>query len=263
MIPKDAALVEIVQYQPFNAKAKQAEQYGKPRYAAAVLRSSGEPKWVDLGDAATIDNSTASMRKALKNKKQPVQQVDRTLDEQVMAPIRPLLGDARHLLLSPDGQLTLIPFEALKDEQDKYLIERYAFSYLTSGRDLLRFQLPSQSRSNAVVFANIDYDQQESGVPRSENRCSVDVLASLQFPPLDYTKEEADKIKEIFPDTKIISGKQGTEAVIKQIQAPSILHLATHAFFHPDQQDNMETRKFRVSTSRKSLVALRFSFSWY
>ncbi len=244
-IPKDAALVEIVRYEPFNAKAKQAEKWGKPRYAAAVLRSSGEPKWVDLGDAATIDNSVASLRQALKNRTQRVKQVDRTLDEQVMAPIRPLLGDARHLLLSPDGQLTLIPFEALKDEQNKYLIQRYAFSYLTSGRDLLRFQLPSQSRSNPVVFANIDYDQQEiataSAMRGSENRRSAD-LASLQFGSLGNTLEEANKIKGIFADTKIISGKQATEAVIKQLQAPSILHLATHGFFVPDQQDNMETR---------------------
>jgi CHAT domain-containing protein len=244
-IPKDAALVEIVRYQPFNPKAKHAEPRGKPRYAAAVLRSSGEPKWVDLGDAATIDNSTASLRTALKNRTQRIKQVDRTLDEQVMAPIRPLLGDARHLLLSPDGQLTLIPFEALKDEQNKYLIQRYAFSYLTSGRDLLRFQLPAKSGYNPVVFANIDYDQQEiataSAMRGSENRRSVD-LASLQFPSLDNTLEEANKIKGIFPDTKIISGKQATEAVIKQLQAPSILHLATHGFFVPDQQDNLETR---------------------
>ncbi|MGI2905139.1 tetratricopeptide repeat protein [Tolypothrix sp. VBCCA 56010] len=259
-IPKDAALVEIVRYQPFNPKAKLAERYGKPRYAAAVLRSSGEPKWVDLGDAATIDNSIASLRKVLaKNPNKGVnvaptivnkptespEQLARKLDRQVMAPIRPLLGDARHLLLSPDGQLTLIPFEALKDEQNKYLIQPYAFSYLTSGRDLLRFQLPANSRSTPVVFANIDYDQQEiataSAVRGSENRRSAD-LASLQFPSLDNTLEEANKIKGIFPNTKIISGKQATEAVIKQLPAPSILHLATHGFFVPDQEDNMETR---------------------
>ncbi|MCV3212162.1 CHAT domain-containing protein [Plectonema radiosum NIES-515] len=273
-IPKDAALVEIVLYYPFNPKAKSdAQTWGKPRYAAAVLRSSGEPKWVDLGDAATIDKSVADLRKVLAkdpnkgvnvaptvvNKPtQSLEQLARKLDQQVMAPIRPLLGDARHLLLSPDGQLTLIPFEALKDEQNKYLIERYAFSYLTSGRDLLRFQLPSQSRSNPVVFANIDYDQQEiataSAMRGSENRRSAD-LASLQFGSLDNTLEEANKIKGIFPDTKIISGKQATEAVIKQLQAPSILHLATHGFFFADQQDNMETRNNVVET--RNFASLR------
>jgi tetratricopeptide (TPR) repeat protein len=65
-IPADAAMVEIVQYKPFNPKGKNdSEQWGKPRYAAVVLRRTGEPKWVDLGDAATIDKSVASFRRVL------------------------------------------------------------------------------------------------------------------------------------------------------------------------------------------------------
>ncbi|MBW4608939.1 MAG: CHAT domain-containing protein [Hassallia sp. WJT32-NPBG1] len=261
-IPKDAALVEIVLYKPFNAKAKgkPAEQWGKPRYAAAVLRSSGKPKWVDLGDAAIIDKSVANLRKVLKDQTLPVQQLARTLDEQVIAPIRPLLGSARHLLLSPDGQLALIPFEALKDEQNKYLIQRYTFSYLTSGRDLLRFQLPANSRSNPVVFANIDYDKQEiaaaSTVRGWENRRSAD-LASLRFDSLSNTLEEANKIKAIFPDTKIISGQQATEAVIKQLQAPSILHLATHGFFVPDQQVSLVGDNFNKQLETRNFASLQ------
>ena len=58
-----------------------------------------------------------------------------------MQPVRALAGDAGHLLISPEGDLNLIPFEALKDQQDRYLIEKYSISYLTTGRDLLRLQL--------------------------------------------------------------------------------------------------------------------------
>ena len=146
-IPADAAMVEIIQYYPINPKAKKpSEQYGKSRYAAVVLRNTGEPSWVDLGDAATIDKSVANFRRVLAfapatnksnskddrgldvtpvpgKRKAQLEELARNLDKQVMAPIRPLLGDARHLLLSPDGQLNLIPFEALKDEQNKYLVE--------------------------------------------------------------------------------------------------------------------------------------------
>ncbi|MCV3215450.1 tetratricopeptide repeat protein [Plectonema radiosum NIES-515] len=256
LIPKDAALVEFVRYQPFNAKAKQAEKSGKLRYAAAVLRSSGEPRWVDLADAETIETSVANLRKALAEKpsdaqtrystttttqKKPTQSVEqlaRTLDRQVMAPIRPLLGDARHLLLSPDGQLAIIPFEVLLDEQNKYLIQRYAFSYLTTGRELLRIKLAPKSFSPPVVFANIDYDQQEITGPSTVRglRNRPDDQANLQFAPLYNTLDEANKIKEIFPDTKVISGKQATETAIKKLQAPSILHLATHGFFITEKE---------------------------
>ncbi|QIR41386.1 tetratricopeptide repeat protein [Tolypothrix sp. PCC 7910] len=265
-IPQDAALVEIVQYNPFNPKAKKdSEQRGKPRYAAAVLRASGEPKWVDLGDAATIDKSVASFRQVLvyapapspennTNSKQRggivpkpadgktsvsrLQKAARALDEQIMAPIRPLLGDARHLLLSPDGQLNLIPFEALKDEQNQYLVQRYAFSYLTTGRDLLSLQTTAKASSNPVVFANIDYDQQDITVAaksRGSNQRSID-FANLKFDPLTSTLAEGQQIQKIIPQTNIILGKQATEAAIKQLNAPRILHLATHGFFLPDKE---------------------------
>jgi CHAT domain-containing protein len=259
-IPQDAAMVEIVQYNPFNPKDN---KFGESRYAAVVLRTSGEPKWVDLGDAATIDKSIASFRRVLargpatsKSNSQErgglnaepadgknLQELARTLDKQVMAPIRPLLGDARHLLLSPDGQLNLIPFEALKDEQNKYLVQRYAFSYLTTGRDLLRLQTTAKQLSNPVVFANIDYQQQETVIAAnptaqtrgSQNRRSVD-FASLTYQPLKATLEEGEKIKEIFPDTNILAGEKATEAAIKQLKLPNILHLATHGFFLPDKE---------------------------
>ncbi len=263
-IPQDAAMVEIVQYKPFNPKGKNDDgKWGESRYAAVVLRTSGEPKWVDLGDDTTIDKSIASFRRVLargpatsKSNSQERRGIDvepaegksleelaRTLDKQVMAPIRPLLGDVRHLLLSPDGQLNLIPFEALKDEQNKYLVQRYAFSYLTTGRDLLRLQTTAKQLSNPVVFANIDYQQQETVIAAnptaktrgSQNQRSVD-FANLTYQPLKATLEEGEKIKEIFPKTNILIGEKATEAAIKQLKTPNILHLATHGFFLPDKE---------------------------
>jgi hypothetical protein len=44
-----------------------------------------------------------------------VRELARALDEKVMRPIRPLWGDARLILLSPDGPLNLIPFGVLVD----------------------------------------------------------------------------------------------------------------------------------------------------
>ncbi|ALF56386.1 tetratricopeptide repeat family protein [Nostoc piscinale CENA21] len=244
-IPQDAALVEIVQYRPFNTKAKtEAQNFGKPRYAAAVLRFKGEPKWVDLGEAAEIDKLAIDFRAALATGR-PYKKLARTLDEKLIAPIRPLLGDANHILISPDGQLTLIPFEVLKDEQDKFLIQRYAFSYLTSGRDLLHFQSNVNNASAPVVLADIDYNNQTqtvasaktTNVRGTENRRSGE-LATLEFPPLENTKEEAAAIKKVLPNAKLLLGKDATETAVKQLHSPSILHLATHGFFIADVEQN-------------------------
>jgi CHAT domain-containing protein len=67
------------------------------------------------------------------------------------------LGNTRTVLLSPDSQLNLIPFAALVDENNRYLVENYSISYLSSGRDLLRLQNQANNRSNPVLIANPDY----------------------------------------------------------------------------------------------------------
>ena len=57
-----------------------------------------------------------------------------------MQPIREKLGDVNHLIISPDSQLNLIPFAALVDENNQYLLGNYQITDLTTGRDLIRFQ---------------------------------------------------------------------------------------------------------------------------
>ncbi|MBD2436273.1 CHAT domain-containing protein [Nostoc sp. FACHB-110] len=261
-IPKDAALVEIVQYEPFNAKAKtDAQKFGKPHYAAAVLHSKGEPKLLDLGEAAEIDKLAIDFRAALATGR-TFKKLARTLDEKLIAPIRPLLGDARHILISPDGQLTLIPFEALKDEQDKFLIQRYAFSYLTSGRDLLHFQSKNHNASAPVVLADIDYNNQTQTVASAkttssrglQNRGSGD-LANLEFDSLPATKEEAVAIKKILPNAKLLLGKDATETAVKQLHSPSILHLATHGFFITDVEQNLNaSRDLELTPNQAKII---------
>ncbi|HLL76511.1 MAG TPA: tetratricopeptide repeat protein, partial [Pyrinomonadaceae bacterium] len=140
-IPQGATLVEFAIYRPYNLKSRSsAENFGAPRYAAYVLPHAGPARWVELGETAAIDGAVAAWRTALANpRRADVRALARNLDERVMRPVRKLLGpEARQLFLSPDGALNLIPFGALADEQDRYLVETYSITYLTSGRDLLR-----------------------------------------------------------------------------------------------------------------------------
>ncbi len=263
-IPKDAALIEIVQYKPYNAKAKTyAQKWGKARYVAAVLRSQGEPKWVELGEAAVIDQLAVNFRAELATKR-PFKENARKLYQQVMEQIRPLLGNARHILISPDGQLTVIPFEALRDEKNQFLIQNYAFSYLTSGRDLLRFQSGVNKASAPVVLADIDYDNQvqavavakTTGVRGEQNLRSGD-LAQLAFDPLNATKDEAAAIKKVLPNAKVLLGQDASETAVKQLQNPSILHLATHGFFITDIEQNLNaSREIQLTPPPQNIVQI-------
>ena len=165
LIPANTALVEIVQYKPFNPKAKPGERFGKPYYAAYIIHSTGEPKWVDLGEAQPINQSVTEFRTSLQTQSLLIKKIARNLDEKVMKPIRPLLGNTKNILLSPDSQLNLIPFAALIDENNQYLVENYSINYLTTGRDLIRLQNHGESKDNPLLMADVDFNQAETSPP--------------------------------------------------------------------------------------------------
>ncbi|MBI3796166.1 MAG: tetratricopeptide repeat protein [Deltaproteobacteria bacterium] len=124
-IPREAALVEFVLYKPFHLVAQDpTDRWGANRYAAYVLRREGDPAWVDLGEAAPIDRAISQVRRALSDPDyQDVQTLARALDEQVMRPVRLLLGDAQLILLSPDGELNLLPFRTDRGGSDRDCVE--------------------------------------------------------------------------------------------------------------------------------------------
>ncbi|WP_073074163.1 CHAT domain-containing protein [Phormidesmis priestleyi] len=256
-IPADTALVDLIRYQPFNPKAKQSEQWGKPRYAAYTLTPQGTIQAIDLGEADAIDQLVAKFRRLLQSSNIDPKPVARQLDALLMQPIRTKLGNTRQLLISPDSQLNLIPFAALVDEQNRYLVESYAITYLTTGRDLLRLQTHSPSRQPPIIVANPDYDRpgdpnstaqlrssnspivaQKSIQPispsqRRSGQRSTD-LATLKFDSLPGTAAEAKAISPKLPDAIVLTGSQATENALQQIQSPRILHIATHGFFLQD-----------------------------
>ena len=233
LIPDEAALVEFVRYRPLDFN--QSHNYwGPARYAAYVLTSQGEAQAIDLGEAAPIDRLISQFQAGLSSRATNIKTIGRQLDEQLMSPIRPFLDSKTQLLLSPDSQLTLIPFEALVSEDDRYLIEKYQTSYLTSGRDLIKLQTNSPGQQPPVILANPDYEQAiAAGSAGARPARSVDA-ASLTFNPLPGTATEAEAIAPLLPQASLYTQDKATETVLKQLNAPSILHIATHGFFLPD-----------------------------
>jgi CHAT domain-containing protein len=162
-----------------------------------------------------------------------------------MQPIRALTGDATHLLLSPDAALNLIPFAALMDEENRYLSETLTLTYLTSGRDLLRMNRGLEPGQGPVIVANPDYGATELAASRGATLSSNPGIPTVQrstdfsslsaFGSLPGTETEADAIMPLLSNATRWDGAEATEVAIKQVQAPSILHLATHGFFLQDQ----------------------------
>lgn len=242
-IPRGAVLLEFVLYRPFKVRLN--KPWDAPRYAVYLLQRDGTLNWIDLGDAALIDSDVETFRAALRDSARgDVKTIGRSLDERIMRPIRKLIGPAKQLLIAPDDILNLIPFTALVDERDKYLIENYSIGYLTSGRDLLRLGSNSHAFTSPTILANPSYDLTTKASQESGNRRSLD-FTTLTYPPLPGTMEEAAAIKTQLKDAQLLSQEQATEAAVKGLQSPRILHIATHGFFLANQSNDAGPGNFR------------------
>ena len=255
LIPADAALVEFVAYRPRDPKAQAyKEWYGNLRYGAYVVHGKAIAKGVDLGDAKTIDALVEKFRAALRDpSRSDAPELAQAVSEKVFRPIQPFVAEDKRLIISPDGQLNLIPFEALLDNQGRYLVERFSTSYLTTGRDLLRMQVPRWSGGVPVLLADPSFGEPKdirvasAAGPRVKSggagaaRRSVTTAAdfsSLYFAPLKGTRAEARSIQALFPQARVLAGEQASESALQQLNAPRILHIATHGFFLQDTSQN-------------------------
>jgi CHAT domain-containing protein/tetratricopeptide (TPR) repeat protein len=236
-LPAGAALVEFVAYVPFDsAAATDNAAHGPSRYAAYVIRRDAPTRGVDLGPAKAIDAAVTRVRQSLRDPaRRDVKTLARALDEVVLRPVRALAGDATRLLLAPDGALNLVPFEALVDERGRFQVQRYAISYLATGRDLLRMQVTRPAAGPPLVIADPEFGRQPGVSPGSARGQPPRSGTFVYFPPLAGTAREAAAIRRVLPRATVLTGPRATKAALTQAVAPSILHVASHAFFLGDQ----------------------------
>ena len=155
-LPAEGVLIECLCTRIRNFKAfGQESNWGPDHYFAFILHpeQDSQVQLVDLGEANVIDKAIKTFRTKFeetprelrgsdeKTVEEDFRKVSNELYELIFAPLRQHLGKATLIYLAPDGQLSQIPFEALADKEEKYLLESYRFAYLVTGRDLLQARL--------------------------------------------------------------------------------------------------------------------------
>ena len=123
-----------------------------------------------------------------------------------------VLENTTDWMISPDGPLWEIPFEALKDESGKRLIEKHAISYAPSLTALwaIRGRAPVRGKAPLDLF----------------------VMAN---PSLRGAIEEANGIARLFPSAKTVvaSGKEANvDVFLKEAPRADLIHIASHAEFN-------------------------------
>lgn len=252
-IPKDALLVEFVAYRRVDLKLPNiAHQSPLQHYAAYTLDRSGRIQSVDLGPAGPIDTAITAFRKALADpNRDDVKALSQTVYTKVFKRLESLVGSTKRLILSPDGAINLVPFAALVDDQGRFLVRRFLFSYVSSGRDLVRFSVTAKHRSGPTIVANPNFDGVAKSAPNSTKTPTTTAAALASVPlsrgrlaralrnakwkQLPGTGAEATAVAAVLKNSVLKTGKDATEAVLKALKGPKILHIATHGFFLPHE----------------------------
>jgi CHAT domain-containing protein/Tfp pilus assembly protein PilF len=238
-LPTGAILVEMVRAKDYDFKTT---KWGVSRYLAFVLSpgKGSDVSLVDLGDADSIDQKAAAFKKSLGNSKTMpniLAKQSNDLYRLIFAPLQSALGASRQIFLSPDGSLNLIPFEVLRDDKGRYLIETHTFHYVSAGRDIAGYGMIKEKGQKTILMGDPDFDlaaKQTTGekpLTRSRN------MQGVSFSRLPGTKEEVEAIAGILgrSASDTYTGVNARESVLMQGKSPRILHLATHGFFLSDQ----------------------------
>jgi CHAT domain-containing protein len=267
-LPAGAILIELVKYDRFNFQHKaQQKGWAPARYAAllmerpATANAGPSIRFLDLGDAQPIDAAIHAWRTAAQKGAIP-ERIDRELRDLLWTPLaRQLPAGTTRLILAPDGETALVPFEAIRLANDKYLVEHYHVSYVSSGRDLMPRPLPT-APGPALVLADPDYDAlgeaPKDGVsatgPRfaDAKRSAADFRKQQQvFQRLPGFAAEAAGVRKTLqkhrPDWPLELRQQqhASEEVLQAIRRPRLLYLITHGFFLPDLERPKDDRTMR------------------
>lgn len=176
--------------------------------------------------------------------------------ETLLAPIEELLQGINELIIVPDGELSLLPFEALLTEDIDsrtafsdlpYLLLDYEISYHYSatlwhkGVQLSNqgFSIPDSFIGFAPVYSEDDKDQRAEFTENSVR--SVDIDGEV-YPALEHTEREVKNIQKQFQNKNIqaeikLNKDASVDALMALVPNYKYVLIAGHAFFDKNRPE--------------------------
>lgn len=261
-MPPNSVLIEIAEVQLSDFKDKpQGKARTSTHYMAFIISAKGDNKidLIDLGETDKINKAITNLRKIIiegmeyyvaKMTYSQFIESSRQTCALVFDSINSRLNGIKNIFISPDGNLNLLPFEILVGKDGRFLIEHYAFNYLATGKDIIRFGQIKEQPGKYILIGDPDFNLglpekreilSKMGFKKNEHLevalRSAD-FSGMSFKGLPATEEEVKTIRSILGDscTELFVGKLALEEVLHEMKSPRILHLATHGFYLGDQE---------------------------
>lgn len=258
-LPADGALVDYLEFRYLElSKEKPGLLLYRTSYLAFVVRPGRGVQMFDLGESESIAEAIDAWRLSF-GMSQAAQQAGAALRARLWAPLTAAIGDAKLVLVSPDGALGKLPFAALPGSQPgTYLIDDVAVVMIPVPQ--LLPALVSQAEGadpprELLVVGGVNYDSRGAAQPtaapspvtrpwqkRQMELAMRSIASGGRWQFLPGTDSEVGNISllyyqetELDPSSDLVVSLRGSAATEEAFRhwAPqaAILHIATHGFF--------------------------------
>ncbi|HNS35621.1 MAG TPA: CHAT domain-containing protein, partial [Mesotoga sp.] len=271
-IPESSVLLDFYHYREVILGEKKKPEFGKGKYGLFKVKREGEIELIDLGYSDEIDEKIKVFREEIVPKsemtsgerKKGLETVKQLAGELYDSLLSKALTneEIERIMISPDGMLNFLPFETLVNE-NKYLVEKFKITYLSSPKDIVRFNnIKGSGTKDIHIYSHPDYDFNFPGGEKPEKDIeppetkgmTIKSLREkgLEFKSLEFSgKYEVDSISRAAEGTSLnLKDPKTKEAAhehsIREIKKPAILHISTHGFFLDKEKEKPELMELQV-----------------
>jgi CHAT domain-containing protein len=211
LLSETEAVIEIIRVREFDKDFTDQSKY----VVLVLTRGTDVPKMVVLDNGNQMETRYAKYYKNAILQRLP----DEYSFDQFWSRIDPLVSGKKVLYLSPDGLYNQININTLKKTGGDFLENRFDVVTIGNSKDMLALKNKKPIvKKDAFVLGFPDY--------------------AGAAPPLPGTKVEIDGVVKILKTSgyTVILREQAvaTEANIKAVKGPSLMHIATHGYFLAD-----------------------------
>ncbi|MGQ9620290.1 MAG: CHAT domain-containing protein [Bacteroidales bacterium] len=216
------AYAEVIAAEPVDAEGIQAELEGHSALISYWINDDNTVCWLVTGSGTTgltinvtykyMADLVEKARNAIKsNDSEILNNIVSELYKLLLGPFEKYLEGFTDIIVIPNGPLHFLPFQVLKDNNGRYLVERFNITYSPSASVYMVCREKPPTGDSLFLGAALS-----------------DFLVENK-PGLPGTEDELMNILPLFPKNIYATGRDATETFVrKNAEKCNIIHLATH-----------------------------------